>query len=206
MRLLIAAGGHSRSILAAAPKDFFSGYLDIKINPDFPIPYLGEEDSFKGRTDVEFMVGVGYIGNGTPQESLRLKLLNKFAGCRFCTVKAADAFIAEDSAVGEGSVCLHRVVVNANCVIGRNCILNTGVIVEHDCVLGENVSLAPGVIVAGGCRIGTNTFIGMGTCIRQGISIGENIVVAMASVVTHDLEEPGLYGGFPLRRIQRWGA
>ena len=72
------------------------------------------------------------------------------------------AFVSGWTRLGAGTVLMPRVVVNADAIIGRDCILNTGAIVEHDCHIGDHVHIAPGVILGGGVRIEPSSLLGLG--------------------------------------------
>ena len=48
---------------------------------------------------------------------------------------------------------MHGAIVNKNCKIGKNCIINTGSILEHDTNIGDNCHISTGAIVNGGVTI-----------------------------------------------------
>ena len=39
---------------------------------------------------------------------------------------------------------MHGAIVNKNCKIGKNCIVNTGSILEHDTIIGDNCHISTG--------------------------------------------------------------
>lgn len=105
------------------------------------------------------------------------------------------------SEVGEGSVLLHRAVLQAGSRIGRHCIVNTGVIVEHDCQLGNFVHLASGVILSGRVFVGEGSLLGAGAVVLPGIKVGENCVVGAGAVVTKNVKDGGTVVGNPARLL-----
>ena len=50
-------------------------------------------------------------------------------------------------------------------------------------------------------EIGNNVFIGVGVCIMGGVRVGSNVIIGAGAVVTKDLEDGGIYGGIPAKRI-----
>lgn len=52
-----------------------------------------------------------------------------------------DAVIAEDIAIGTGTVVMAGAVINPGVRIGKGCIINTCSSVDHDCEVGDYVQL-----------------------------------------------------------------
>lgn len=50
-------------------------------------------------------------------------------------------------------------------------------------------------------EIGDNVFVGAHSIIMGGVKVGSNIIIAAGTVVTKDLEDGGIYGGIPAKRI-----
>jgi UDP-3-O-[3-hydroxymyristoyl] glucosamine N-acyltransferase len=42
---------------------------------------------------------------------------------------------------------MHKVVINNNTKIVRNCLMKTCCIIEHDVIIGDNCYIAPGAII-----------------------------------------------------------
>ena len=90
--------------------------------------------------------------------------------------------------------------------IGSNVNLSTGVtLVVHDaihlvynCLPGKTMRLSE---YANPIEIGDNVFLGSNVSVMGGVRIGSNIIVAAGAVVTKDLEDGGIYGGVPAKRI-----
>jgi sugar O-acyltransferase (sialic acid O-acetyltransferase NeuD family) len=109
------------------------------------------------------------------------------------------AQIARGVEIGAGSAVMAGVVINAESVLGRNTIVNTGATVDHDCRIGDCVHLAPGVHLAGDVRIGQHTHVGIGTVILQGVSVGHHVEIGAGSVVLRDLPPNITAVGVPAR-------
>ncbi len=204
--ILVGGGGHCRSVAEAAKAKGWKvrGVLDPAMKPGEEhcgLVCLGNDDNIPEYVaDCDFVCTVGAIG--VPE--LRNKIISKMemAGAKFATIIAPTAYIASDAEIGEGTVVLNRVIVNANVKIGRNVILNTGAIVEHDSTVGDSTHVSTGAIMNGNCHVGSNCFMASGTIMMHGTSVGDEVVVGVGSIVSKDLMEPGVYLGSPARKIK----
>ena len=97
------------------------------------------------------MITVGQLKTGNIRNKLYLYYKSK--GCIFVTIISETSWVSKSAIIGEGTVALHRSVVNNNAKIGSNCIINTGAIIEHDVIIENNVHIAPGAIILGGAII-----------------------------------------------------
>ena len=116
------------------------------------------------------------------------------------------AVISPSCKIGEGSVVMPGVVVNANTTIGRGCILNTACSIDHDSTLKDGVQIAPGVHGASGILYGSRAFVGIGASLKQGIRIGSGSVVGAGAVVIRDVPEGVTVVGNPGRAVRSSGS
>lgn len=107
------------------------------------------------------------------------------------------AIISRRAAVGDGTVIMGGVTVNADTVIGKHCILNTNASVDHDCRLGDFVHISPNVAVCGGVTIGEGSHIGAGAVIIPGVKIGHWAVIGAGCVVIRNVEDGQVVVGNP---------
>jgi len=99
------------------------------------------------------------------------------------------------------------------CKVGDDCILRFGSIIARNVEISDKVFLAPHVkfiyipftsrpgppkltVVGDGARIG------MGSVIGDGVYIPDDTIIGALSFVRKSIDEPGVYGGNPLRRIR----
>ena len=195
--LLFGAGGHAKVLLSCLRA------ADIEINgifDDAPLSKTPFNVPFPGIYDFGFC----------PDESLIIAIGDNFTRRRissrihhrFGKLLHPSAIIDGSVNVLEGSVILHRSVLQADTIVGRHVIINTGAVVEHDCVIEDFVHLAPGVIACGGVKIGENTLIGAGSIIAQNLTIGKNCLIAAGSVVTTYIPDGAVARGNPARVIR----
>lgn len=107
--------------------------------------------------------------------------------------------ISPTARIGQGTVVMAGVIVNADAEIGRNCILNTGVRLDHDCLIGDHVHIGPGSTLAGAVTVERSSFLGAGViCIPQ-VRIAENSVIGAGSIVVRDMPSNVIAYGAPAR-------
>lgn len=199
--VLIGGGGHARSIAETMGADMFHGYCALeKSSIPFGVPYLGPDSVLNCLTadDTAIHIAIGFGPHGSL--SLRRKIIDSLAHLDSETLVAPTAIVTDGCSIGKGTAVFHRTVIN-RAYVGSHCVVNTGAIIEHDCVLDENVFIGPGAILCGEVHIGRDVFIGAGAIIKQGISICSGAVIGMAAVVTHNITEPGIYTGNPIKKI-----
>ena len=126
-------------------------------------------------------IGIAHLGNVKNRNQI-IKNLNKLK-FNFPTIISKNAYISATAVIHDGSIIMHRCVVNSCVKIDKFTIVNTGSIIEHDVAIGKNCHIAPGVIVNGGAIIGDNVFVGSGSVIYQGIKIPKNSTIPALSIV-----------------------
>jgi len=198
--ILVGGGGHALSILEMAPNhDIFLGYCDCKETLAMPIIYLGTDEEVLSKyspNDYDVLHAVVYTSEVNLK--LRSKLINKFKSYNGAKLVASSAVVTPSSAIGEGTVVLHKAVVN-RAKVGDDCVINTGVIIEHGVTVGDNVFLGTSAVVCGDAKIGNNVFIGAGSIIRDGVSICDDAIIGMGAIVTSDITKSGVYVGTPAK-------
>ena len=104
--------------------------------------------------------------------------------------------ISQNIQIGSGLVFGHYgcIIVNPNCVIGKNCAICQGVTIgqvnrgdkKGVPIIGDNVYIGPGAKVIGGIRIGNNVAIGANCVVTK--DIGDNAVVVgvPGKIISHN--------------------
>ncbi|MBW2029644.1 MAG: acetyltransferase [Deltaproteobacteria bacterium] len=108
-------------------------------------------------------------------------------------------FVCPGSHVGKGAQIMAGSVIQADCYIGKNTIINTCVSVDHGCRIGSHSHIGPGATLGGDVTIGDGSFIGLGARILPGISVGENAIVGGGAVVTEDVPDSSKVFGIPAK-------
>lgn len=199
--VLIGGGGHCKSVIEAAES---AGYpilaiLDTPENLGKPVlkyTVTGTDaDIPKYVSQGEFIVTVGHIKD----PALRIKLHERIkeAGGRLATLVASTAYVSPYAVIGEGTVVMHRVMVNAGARIGAGCIINTFANIEHDAVIGDYCHISTGAMVNGDCEVGDGVFLGSQSVMVNGTSICARCVIGAGSLVRKSIRKKGVYSGNP---------
>ncbi|MCC8145751.1 MAG: acetyltransferase [Bacteroidales bacterium] len=204
--ILVGGGGHCKSVIDVAEKADYSivGILDLAENVGKSIlgyKVIGTDDDIpKYVNDALFLVTVGQIKNS----SLRIKIHREIekAGGVLATVISPTAQISKYASLGEGTVVMHKAVINVDTKIGRGCIINTFSNIEHDVSIGNYTHISTGAMINGDCRIGNSVFIGSQSVVSNGIFIVDESIVSAGAFVNKNIEIPGIYLGNPIQKIK----
>jgi UDP-perosamine 4-acetyltransferase len=193
--ILVGAGGHAKVVLDTLRAAGFE--VTGVVDPAFvgatsfwrKLPVLGGDEDLLDLepNEIELVNGLGSL----PGEVLRRQIFQKFklAGYTFRSFSHPSAIIGSGVDLQEGAQLMAGTIVQADSVIGRNSIVNTGARIDHDCQIGSNVHIAPGAVISGGVCIGDGTHIGTGASVIQGITLGKDVVVGAGTVVVRNVPD-----------------
>lgn len=124
-------------------------------------------------------------------------------GDRHFKIPQVGGVVIEDD-VEIGALCAIDRGTVKDTVIGKGTKLDNLVHVAHNCRLGENNLLLGHSGLAGTVKTGKNVyFAGLSGCLDH-VSIADRVQVGSLSVVTGNIEEEGLYFGYPARPQAEW--
>jgi UDP-3-O-[3-hydroxymyristoyl] glucosamine N-acyltransferase len=103
--------------------------------------------------------------------------------------------LEDDVEVGANST-IDRATVSVT-RIGAGTKIDDQVHVAHNVVLGRNCLLCGQVGIAGSTTIGDNVVMGGQAGVNDHVRVGSNVVLAARSSVFGDIDEPGIYSGYP---------
>lgn len=179
--ILLGGGGHCKSVMEVAES---AGYniLGVLDKPEeigkqvLNYKVIGIDDDIPQYVDkAEFVITVGFIKN--PAIRVKLYYMVKEAGGKLATIIASSAHVSKYAIIGEGTVIMHQVVVNAGANIGANSIINTFANIEHDAQIGNQCHISTGTMVNGDCKVGDRCFIGSQSVLSNGIVIGDDFII-----------------------------
>ncbi|MDD2236520.1 MAG: acetyltransferase [Kiritimatiellae bacterium] len=194
---LIGASGHAKVIVdiiranGGEVVDLFD--KNTAITSLMGIPVIGEYSSEQHRHPIIVSIGDNYTRKRVVRET-------KPVFGRACHPSAV---IANSVVWDEGTVIMHRVVVQADTKIGKHCIINTAASVDHDCVLEDFVHVGPNCGVCGGVSIGEGTLLGVGCSVIPGIKVGKWCMIGAGSVIIRDVPDGATVVGNPGKIITR---
>lgn len=196
--IIIGASGHGKVIADLA--ETLQQYKEIYFLDDDPkkkscmgyqvIGTSADIDSYVTKAD--FAVA---IGNAKVREKILEGLLQKDASIP--VLIHPNACVAKHVQIGAGTVVMAGSVIQADCCIGKGCIINTCSSVDHECVLEDYVHVAVGTHLAGAVEVGKSTWIGAGTTVINNIKICERCMIGAGALVVKNIENAGTYIGVP---------
>lgn len=196
--IIVGASGHGKVIADLA--ETLQQYKEIYFLDDDPkkkscmgyqvIGTSADIDSYVTKAD--FAVA---IGNAKVREKILEGLLQK--GASIPVLIHPNACVAKHVQIGAGTVVMAGSVIQADCCIGKGCIINTCSSVDHECVLEDYVHVAVGTHLAGAVEVGKSTWIGAGTTVINNIKICERCMIGAGALVVKNIENAGTYIGVP---------
>ena len=187
--ILIGAGGHAKScidVIEMGGKFHIRGLLDVKekIGKDvLGYKIIGTDEDIEQYTKegCYFLITVGQIKS--PDVRIRIYTKLKKLNAKIVTVISPTAYVSKYVSIGEGTIIMHGVTLNAGVSVGANCIINTNALLEHDVKVGNHCHVSTSSVLNGDVVVGDNVFIGSNATIVQGTNIIDNTFVKAGSIV-----------------------
>jgi sugar O-acyltransferase (sialic acid O-acetyltransferase NeuD family) len=104
--------------------------------------------------------------------------------------------------IGEGSFIGANSILTTNIKIGKHALLNRGNHIGHDVIIGNYFSAMPGAIVSGNVTIYDCVYMGTNSSIKEKTFIHSLSTIGMNGCVIKNIEQPGIYGGVPIKKIK----
>jgi sugar O-acyltransferase (sialic acid O-acetyltransferase NeuD family) len=161
----------------------------------FDLPHLGPPDDLRVEPGVRAVIAIG-------SNAARRDVAERLEGrLRWASVIHPTATLSPTAHVEEGTVIFAGVVVQADAVVGRHAILNTGCRVEHDNVLGAFCHVAPGAVLGGTVTLGEGVLVGVGAVVVPNSTLGAWSTIGAGGVVVRDTEPSVSYFGVPAKPL-----
>lgn len=206
--ILIGGGGHCKScieVIESTGEYVIAGILDLlEKKGDRVLTYkiIGDDNELEKFKELghEFLITIGQIKSATVRKAIFQRL--KSIDATIATVISPLAHVSNYAELGEGTIVMHGVFVNADAKVGVNCIVNTKAVIEHDTSIADHCHISTGAIVNGNCKISNNVFIGSGAVISSQRNIGDSAIVGAGTVVIRDVMENDVVVGNPAKKLK----
>jgi len=187
--LLIGGGGHCRSVIDVIEQENkfnIAGIIDLKENIGKTVlgyPIVGCDDDLEKLKDnySYAVITLGQLRTADTRRRIFRKL--KDLGYKLPVIVSPRAYVSKHVSLGEGTVVMHGVIINACAKVSNNCIINTKALLEHDVIVGDHCHISTAAVVNGGVKVGDGTFYGSNAVSRQGIEITPESFIKAGSVV-----------------------
>lgn len=205
--ILIGGGGHCKScidVIEVEGNFYIAGIIDVKeklhkIVSGYKIIANDKDFPEMVKKYKNMFITIGNIKN--PSKRIKNFEYLKQLGANFPAIVSPLAHMVKSASIEEGTIVMHKALVNANAFIGKNCIINTSVLIEHDSRIGDHCHISTGSIINGACTIGDRVFIGSGSVVIDNVNIGNDVVIGAGSLVLRSIEKPGIYMGNPVHIV-----
>lgn len=200
--LIIGASGHGKVVADIA----------LKMNKWQSIAFLDDDKSIKSSMGLEVLGTSGdvfthideyeiFVGIGNNDTRQKIHEMLEIFGASIPVLIHPHAVVGEQVEIGVGTVVMAGVVINCCTNIGKGCIVNTGSTIDHDNNIEDFVHISPGVNLAGTVKVGQKSWLGIGSVVSNNVTITSESILGAGSVVVKDINEPGIYVGVPVRKI-----
>jgi sugar O-acyltransferase (sialic acid O-acetyltransferase NeuD family) len=185
--ILVGGGGHCIScidVIEQEEKFQIAGIVDAKKigSKILGYPVIGSDHDLSTlRKTYEYaLVTIGQIK--TPIFRVRLYEQLKSLGFNLPIIISPRSYVSKHAVIGDGTIIMHDVLINAQAEIGNNCIINTKALVEHHAMIASHCHISTGAIINGEVQVGQGTFIGSNAVVKQSAQIDENFFVRSGSL------------------------
>jgi sugar O-acyltransferase (sialic acid O-acetyltransferase NeuD family) len=191
--ILVGGGGHCKScidVIEQQGKYKIAGIVDLSeklhqkilsyeiIATDDDLPRLADEYE-------NFLITLGQIKS--PEKRIRIFQTLKESGAKLPVIISPLAYVSKHTEIGDGTIIMHNVLINAGAKIGSNCIINSKALIEHDATIGDHCHIATGAVINGGVQVGSGSFFGSNAVCKEYIEIGENAVIGCGAKITKNI-------------------
>lgn len=196
--VVIGAGGHAKVVIDTCQAAGWSVLGTADAAPDrrvFGLPHLGSPEQLRVEPDVYAVVAIG-------SNAARRDVVRQLEGwIPWATVVHPAAFISSRARLDDGVVVFAGAIVQADTVVGRHAILNSGCRVDHDNRIGPFSHVAPGAVLTGKVTLGEGAFVGAGAVVTPNRTLGEWCTVGAGAVIVRDTRPELTYVGVPAEEI-----
>jgi len=187
--ILVGGGGHCVSVIDVIEQEekyHIKGIIDTKEHIGKEVlgyKIIGTDDDLEDLylSCPNAIISVGQIKDSVLRKRLFQRL--KAIGYHLPVVISPLAYVSKHSAIEEGTIIMHRALVNAGAKIGKNCIINTKANIEHGVQIEDFCHISTATVVNGDSIIGKGTFIGSNATISNGITIPANSIISAGEFV-----------------------
>lgn len=142
------------------------------------------------------------IGTG----AIRKKVMDRVSaipGVFLATLIDPAAIIGRNVKIGAGCVVCAGSILAISTILHDNVIINLNCTIGHDTILNEFCTVHPGSNISGKVQLQSCVDVGTGTKIIQGITVCNFCVLGAGTVVVKDIREPGTYVGIPAKLLTK---
>jgi len=188
---LYGYGGHAREVASQIDQEV-TFFVDDEYSNDVAKPISSFNPS-----EYAMMVAIG-------DSKTRFDIVQKLPKetIYFSYIHPTALILDDNISIGSGCFIGAYCILTTNITMGDHGILNRGVQIGHDTKIGTYFSAMPGSVVSGNVVIHDCVYLGTNSSIKENTSIHSLSTIGLNSGVVKNIEEPGVYGGVPAKKIK----
>ena len=208
--IIIGSGGHANVVIDIIEREGKFNILGLlnRFEPIgkkiFDYEIIGQiEDIPAIHAKTPITGGIVAIGDNWLRQKVVKKIELIVPDFKFLTTVHPQTQIGKAVRLGNGTVIMPGVTINANTIIGNHCILNTNCSIGHDAEMKNFSSLASNATLGGLTEIGEYSAIALSATLLHGIKIGNHTVIGAGAVVVKDMPSQVLGFGVPCKIVRK---
>lgn len=201
--VIVGASGFAREIAwlidrinSVAPYWNFLGYIDNYISDGNVIG----DDAYLCNYSKELHVAIAIADT-----TLRYRLATFFSRnrmLRFPNLIDPDVIMSESVLAGKGNIICAGSILTIGIKIGDFCIINLDCTIGHEAIIEDFVTVNPSVNISGNVKLAKGVSLGTGSQILQGRCVGMNTIIGAGSVVLKDIPNDCTAVGVPAKIVK----
>jgi sugar O-acyltransferase (sialic acid O-acetyltransferase NeuD family) len=165
------------------------------------LPVLSLDQACERFPGARFAVG---IGNPKVREGVANKAVSR--GLRLASLTHPRVEMSRWVEIGEGALICAGNIVSTNIRMGKGVLINLDCTIGHDVILDDYVTINPGVHVSGNVHLGKRVYVGTGAVIINGtgdkpLVIGDDAVIGAGGCVTRSIPAGVTAVGVPAKPL-----
>ncbi len=128
--------------------------------------------------------------------------LKKYSNIEFPILIHPSINIHNTNTIDEGTIICEGSILTTNIKIGKHVIVNLDCTIGHDAIIEKYSTILPGVNISGNVDIEESVMIGTGSSLIEEIKVGKETIVGAGAVVTKDIPQNAIAVGMPAEKIK----
>ncbi|MED3667079.1 acetyltransferase [Geobacillus kaustophilus] len=143
------------------------------------------------------------IGIGSPRvKKLIYNKLKDYSHIKFPNIIHPDVRISNTNKIGMGNIICEGNILTCNIEIGNFVIVNLNCTIGHDTVIEDYTTILPNSSISGNVRLKEGVDFGTNATIIQGVSVGEYAIIGAGAVIVKDIPPHCTAVGVPAKPIK----
>lgn len=180
------------------------GFLDDDIRKHHTIQYghkvlggINLLEQFAKYENLNVVVGIS-----SPEAKFRMvQRIEKNNQIKFPNLIAKNVWLSRNIELGYGVILYPGVSINYETKIENFVIMNMNCAIGHNCIIEQYSTLAPGVNLAGFTHLEQKVELGIGVSTKQNIQIGHSAIIGGQSMVIKNVDPHSVIVGVPGKKL-----